>query len=161
MPEPVESPSAVAVDRVSNNVAGARLMTLAHVAVSFVEVRDAWRKVEFAAPATTHSGLPQFASPAAAVVGAILFSVVVVWLVGGPIWLTLNALGLKRRRPWARRSMLVYWGLSIPFCLGFSWYGLCLLVPLCVYGIWSLTRPAVVALFTQAQESAPDSIGPA
>ena len=64
------------------------------------------------------------------------------WTLLGTLWAPLNALGLWRRKAWARVSTLLYAGFT-----GFSVLGL----PYAGYAIYSLTRPEVVRLFAQAQ----------
>lgn len=60
------------------------------------------------------------------------------WAVAGLVWTPLNARGLWKRRDAARRSSIVYWVISMPFCCCF---------PVGIYAIWSLRRPRVRALF--------------
>lgn len=64
------------------------------------------------------------------------------WVMLGVLWAPLNAIGLWRRRPWARVSTLLYAGFT-----GFSILGL----PYAGYAIYSLTRPEVRRLFAQVQ----------
>ncbi len=66
------------------------------------------------------------------------------WTALGTLWAPLNALGLWRRRAWARVSSLLYAAFT-----GFSVLGL----PYSGYAIYSLTRPQVVRLFSQVQSS--------
>jgi hypothetical protein len=47
-----------------------------------------------------------------------------------------NGVGLLRKRPWARRSTVVYWWVYSIACCFF---------PAGMYAIWSLGRPAVKA----------------
>jgi hypothetical protein len=70
--------------------------------------------------------------------GAVLGAVWKAWVIAGVVWTPLNAWGLYRRRSWARTSTLAYWWMSIP---------LCCCIPLGVFGIRGLGRPAVRALF--------------
>jgi hypothetical protein len=57
--------------------------------------------------------------------------------IAGVLWTPVNAMGLYKRRPWARISTIAYYVVAMPFCC-------CL--PLGVYGLWSLTRPEVKSL---------------
>jgi hypothetical protein len=57
-----------------------------------------------------------------------------IWAVVGAVWAPINARGLWRRRPWARRSALYYWLTALP---------LCCCIPLPGWAVWSLTRPAM------------------
>ncbi len=56
----------------------------------------------------------------------------------GVVWTPLNAVGLYKRRPWARKSTIAYWIMGLPLCCCF---------PTGLYGLWSLTRPGVRNLF--------------
>jgi len=60
------------------------------------------------------------------------------WSVSGVIWAPLNAYGLFKRKPWARMSSLLYWGIQIASCCCF---------PFGAYGMWSLLRADVKQLF--------------
>lgn len=56
------------------------------------------------------------------------------WVPLGVLWTPLNAWALRKRRPWARISTLLYACWSLPTLFG---------TPYALYGIWSLTRPRV------------------
>lgn len=60
-----------------------------------------------------------------------------VFVIAGLLWTPVNAVGLYRRRPWARASTIAYWAAGIPICC---------CIPLGLYGVWSLTRPSVRSL---------------
>src|SRR5690606_33228342 len=68
------------------------------------------------------------------------------WAPLGLLWAPLNALGLWRRKAWARVSTLLYAGFT-----GFSVLGL----PYTGYAIYSLTRPEVVRLFSSIPQARP------
>jgi len=59
------------------------------------------------------------------------------WAVAGVVWAPLNARGLIRRRPWARRSVVWYWATSLAWCC---------CIPIPPWALWSLTRPAMKQL---------------
>ncbi|MEJ7727650.1 MAG: hypothetical protein WKG00_00375 [Polyangiaceae bacterium] len=67
-------------------------------------------------------------------------AVIWVWLVAGLVWTALNARGLWLRRHWARRSTLAYWATPLAWCC-------CIPVP--VWSIATLTRPAMRHLFDE------------
>jgi hypothetical protein len=149
MAKPRADPGVFTAGRVSNNVSLAKLMAVAHVVVVLLICREQWRVTHLAsAPLATMPHRSMAEGPLFTVVLLLAFGLVVGWLAGGPIWLAVNGYGFVRRRPWSRRSMLAYWVVSTPLCIGFYWYWMVLLVPVCAYGIWSLTRPDVVALFS-------------
>ncbi|MCB9584474.1 MAG: protein kinase [Polyangiaceae bacterium] len=64
------------------------------------------------------------------------------WMLLGVLWAPLNAIGLWRRKAWARISTILYAGFSAFSILGLPYAG---------YAIFSLTRPGVVRLFSQVQ----------
>jgi predicted Ser/Thr protein kinase len=75
----------------------------------------------------------------------LLGAVVIVWglavltfLFAGGLWAVINAVGLARRRSWARISTIAYavWGTSS--CIG---------IPYAAYALWSLTRTSVKRVF--------------
>ena len=65
---------------------------------------------------------------------AAMRSLMWVWAVAGLAWAPTNAIGLLARKPWARLSTLGYWCASALVCCP---------IPLAIYGIFSMTRPAV------------------
>jgi hypothetical protein len=68
----------------------------------------------------------------------VAWAVSLVWALAGLVWAPMNAWGLSKKRPWARTSTLVYWGFASILCCCLPGGG---------YGIWSLLRPDVRALF--------------
>jgi hypothetical protein len=54
----------------------------------------------------------------------------------GLVWAPLNAWALLRKKPWARKSCMAYWGFTGVFCC-------CL--PGAAYGLWSLSHDDVKA----------------
>jgi hypothetical protein len=64
--------------------------------------------------------------------------ILMAWAVAGLVWTPLNARGLWKRREWARKSTIAYWVIALPICCCF---------PVGAYGIWSLRRPGMRALF--------------
>ncbi len=60
------------------------------------------------------------------------------WASLGLPWAALNTWGLAKRRPWALRSTRAYWACSLLTCA---------CIPLGLYGLVSLGRPGVRALF--------------
>jgi hypothetical protein len=71
-----------------------------------------------------------------AFVGALL------WAVSGLVWAPLNAWALSTRKRWARTSSLLYWGVQCVSCCCF---------PFGAYGLWSLLRADVKALFAEGR----------
>jgi hypothetical protein len=69
------------------------------------------------------------------------FAVIGCFALAGIIWTPINLWGLYRRASWARWTSIVYWIGSLLTCL---------CIPIGVYGIISLTRPAVRDLFPRS-----------
>lgn len=66
------------------------------------------------------------------------FACIGVWSGLGLLWTPFNAWGLFMKRPWARTSTMIYWaGSLVTLCC----------IPFGLYGLWSLWRPDVAALF--------------
>ncbi len=66
----------------------------------------------------------------------IAFAVMGLSGAAGLVWAPVNAFGLIRDKPWARKSTVAYWAFAGVFCC-------CL--PGAAYGLWSLTRDDVKA----------------
>ncbi|MFO0552724.1 MAG: protein kinase [Polyangiaceae bacterium] len=64
----------------------------------------------------------------------ILILLTFTWLPIGALWGSLNAWGLFKRRPWSRKSSLVYAAILL---------GGCVTTPYALYALYSLTRPSV------------------
>jgi eukaryotic-like serine/threonine-protein kinase len=64
----------------------------------------------------------------------VILSAFLLFLSAGLVWAPINALGLWRRKPWARRSTLWYALLGISSCVG---------IPYAIYAVWSLRRSDV------------------
>lgn len=66
------------------------------------------------------------------------FACIGIWSGLGLVWTPFNAWGLFMKRPWARTSTMIYWaGSLVTLCC----------IPFGLYGLWSLWRPDVAALF--------------
>lgn len=71
------------------------------------------------------------------------FACIGVWSALGLLWTPFNAWGLFMKRPWARTSTMIYWaGSLVTLCC----------IPLGLYGLWSLWRPDVAAVFRRSDE---------
>jgi hypothetical protein len=77
----------------------------------------------------------------------ILAAIAIVWalsalvfLFAGSVWGAVNAIGLLKRRAWARLSTLAYAVLGIASCIG---------IPYAAYSLWSLTRSSVKRLLAE------------
>ncbi|NOY91572.1 MAG: hypothetical protein GXP55_10255 [Deltaproteobacteria bacterium] len=83
------------------------------------------------------------------------FACVGVWALVAVVWTPINAWALFTRKPWARKSTLLFWAISV-FTCG--------CIPVALYGLWSLTRDEVVAVtrgWTESSSSGPHGQGPA
>jgi hypothetical protein len=88
--------------------------------------------------AATWVALGRWGAEADGLSGKLGIGLLGAWAIAGLVWTPLNARGLWKRRDWARRSSIAYWVIALPMCCCF---------PLSFYGIWSLRRPSVRALF--------------
>jgi hypothetical protein len=62
------------------------------------------------------------------------------WALIGVVWTPINTWGLLTQKRWARMSTLLYWiGSMITLCC----------MPFAIYGIYSLLRPDVKAIFEE------------
>lgn len=65
-----------------------------------------------------------------------------IYSVLGLVWIPITAVGVHRRRPWARTSALLYFATTIPTCC---------CTPIGGYGLYALMRADVKALFGEAR----------
>jgi len=90
---------------------------------------------------------PRNTSPPAADGGFDLFMVLfLIWvlvaicfLYGGALWAALNTIALLKRKRWGRYFTIGYSLMAMAVCIG---------IPYAIYTLWSLTRPTVVASFS-------------
>lgn len=68
------------------------------------------------------------------------------WSLGGPFWASLNVYALLTRKQFARVSTLAFWLFSICVCCP---------IPLAIYGVISLTRPAVRQYLEKPSQTTP------
>jgi len=70
------------------------------------------------------------------------FVVIGLWCSAGIVWAPLNAYGLFKKRPWARKSAMAYYAVSLFTCC---------CIPLGLYGLWSLGKSDTRSLFESAE----------